>query len=84
VDATDAEDAFCGPFLARILAGDSSEHAVRYASVAAGLTCTGYGAVALIPNATDGTSCTADLRNRAVPHDKREGNRLLLRAVSVT
>ncbi len=51
VDATGAGDAFCGAFLARILAGDSPEHAARYASVAAALTCTGYGAVAPIPNA---------------------------------
>ncbi len=51
VDATGAGDTFCGAFLACILAGDSSEHAARYASVAAALTCTGYGAVAPIPTA---------------------------------
>jgi 2-dehydro-3-deoxygluconokinase len=51
VDATGAGDAFCGAFLARILAGDPPEQAARYASVAAALTCTGYGAVAPIPNA---------------------------------
>ena len=51
VDATGAGDAFCGSFLARILAGDSPEQAARYANVAAALKCTGYGAVAPIPHA---------------------------------
>jgi 2-dehydro-3-deoxygluconokinase len=53
VDATGAGDAFCGSFLARILAGDTAEAAARYAVVAAALKCTGYGAVAPIPFATD-------------------------------
>ena len=53
VDATGAGDTFCGSFLARILAGDAPEQAARYASVAAALKCTGYGAVAPIPNAAD-------------------------------
>jgi 2-dehydro-3-deoxygluconokinase len=53
VDATGAGDAFCGSFLARILAGDAPERAARYASVAAALKCTGYGAVAPIPRAVD-------------------------------
>jgi 2-dehydro-3-deoxygluconokinase len=51
VDATGAGDTFCGSFLARILAGDDPENAARYASVAAALKCTGYGAVAPIPTA---------------------------------
>jgi len=51
VDATGAGDAFCGSFLARILAGDAPDHAARYANVAAALKCTGYGAVAPIPQA---------------------------------
>ena len=51
VDATGAGDTFCGSFLARILAGDAPEPAARYASVAAALKCTGYGAVAPIPGA---------------------------------
>jgi 2-dehydro-3-deoxygluconokinase len=51
VDATGAGDTFCGSFLARILAGDEPEAAVRYASVAAALKCTGYGAVGPIPYA---------------------------------
>lgn len=51
VDATGAGDAFCGAFLARILAGDAPEAAARYANVAAALKCTGYGAVAPIPHA---------------------------------
>jgi len=49
VDATGAGDAFCGSFLARILAGDTAENAARYANAAAALKCTGYGAVAPIP-----------------------------------
>jgi 2-dehydro-3-deoxygluconokinase len=51
VDATGAGDAFCGSFLARILVGDEPEPAARYASVAAALACTGYGAVGPIPTA---------------------------------
>ena len=51
VDATGAGDTFCGSFLARILAGDAVEDAARYASVAAALKCTGYGAVGPIPAA---------------------------------
>jgi 2-dehydro-3-deoxygluconokinase len=49
VDATGAGDTFCGSFLARILAGDEPQAAARYASVAAALKCTGYGAVGPIP-----------------------------------
>jgi 2-dehydro-3-deoxygluconokinase len=51
VDATGAGDTFCGSFLARILAGDPPHQAARYASVAAALKCTGYGAVDPIPTA---------------------------------
>jgi 2-dehydro-3-deoxygluconokinase len=51
VDATGAGDTFCGSFLARILAGDQPSAAANYASVAAALKCTGYGAVAPIPTA---------------------------------
>lgn len=51
VDATGAGDAFCGAFLARVLAGDAPEDAARYANIAAALKCTGYGAVAPIPYA---------------------------------
>ena len=53
VDATGAGDTFCGSFLARILAGDEPEAAARYASVAAALKCTGYGAVGPIPTAAE-------------------------------
>jgi 2-dehydro-3-deoxygluconokinase len=53
VDATGAGDTFCGSFLARMLAGDLPEPAARYASVAAALKCTGYGAVAPIPRAAE-------------------------------
>jgi 2-dehydro-3-deoxygluconokinase len=38
---------------ARILADDAPEQAARYARVAAALKCTGYGAVAPIPQAAD-------------------------------
>jgi 2-dehydro-3-deoxygluconokinase len=51
VDATGAGDTFCGSFLARMLAGDDPEAAARYASVAAALQTTGYGAVTPIPHA---------------------------------
>ena len=51
MDATGAGDAFCGSFLARIVAGDTAEAAARYAAVAAALKCEGYGAVAPIPRA---------------------------------
>jgi 2-dehydro-3-deoxygluconokinase len=51
VDATGAGDTFCGSFLARMLAGDAPPRAARYASVAAALKCTGYGAVGPIPTA---------------------------------
>ena len=51
VDATGAGDTFCGSFLARLLAGDDAQSAARYASVAAALKCTGYGAVGPIPTA---------------------------------
>ncbi len=49
VDATGAGDAFCGSFLARLLAGDPPEAAARYAAAAAALSTEGYGAVAPIP-----------------------------------
>jgi 2-dehydro-3-deoxygluconokinase len=53
IDATGAGDTFCGCFLAHILTGDAPEQAARYASVAAALKCTGYGAVAPIPRTED-------------------------------
>ena len=58
IDATGAGDAFCGSFLARILAGDTPEQAVRYANFAAALKCTSYGAVAPIPRAADVIAAT--------------------------
>jgi 2-dehydro-3-deoxygluconokinase len=51
VDATGAGDTFCGSFLARLILGDAPEAAARYATVAAGLKCEGFGAVAPIPRA---------------------------------
>ena len=53
VDATGAGDVFCGSFLARLLAGDNPEPAALYATAAAALSTTGYGAVAPIPRAAD-------------------------------
>jgi 2-dehydro-3-deoxygluconokinase len=51
VDATGAGDCFDGSFLARLAAGDDSVSAARWASAAAALTTTGYGAVAPLPTA---------------------------------
>jgi 2-dehydro-3-deoxygluconokinase len=53
VDATGAGDVFCGSFLARMIAGDDSEAAGRYASVAAALQTENYGAIPPIPRAAD-------------------------------
>jgi 2-dehydro-3-deoxygluconokinase len=49
VDATGAGDCFDGSFLARLAAGDDAFSAARWASAAAALTTTGYGAVAPLP-----------------------------------
>ncbi|HWQ39615.1 MAG TPA: sugar kinase [Burkholderiales bacterium] len=49
VDATGAGDCFAGAAMARLAAGDSIEAALRYASAAAALTCTGFGAVGSLP-----------------------------------
>lgn len=51
VDASGAGDCFDGAFLARILAGDTSEAAAKYAVTAAALSVEGYGAIAPIPSA---------------------------------
>ena len=53
VDATGAGDCFDGSFLARLAAGDEPVSAARWASAAAALTTTGYGAVAPLPTALD-------------------------------
>jgi 2-dehydro-3-deoxygluconokinase len=53
VDSTGAGDVLSGAFLARILAGDSAEAALRYGVTAAALSTTGYGAVAPIPRKAD-------------------------------
>jgi 2-dehydro-3-deoxygluconokinase len=50
LDATGAGDCFDGTLVARLVAGDELEDAVRYANVAAALSTTGYGAVAPIPD----------------------------------
>ena len=49
VDATGAGDCFDGSLLARLAAGDDVVTAARWASAAAALTTTGYGAVAPLP-----------------------------------
>ena len=51
VDATGAGDCFDGSLLARLAAGDDVVTAARWASAAAALTTTGYGAVAPLPTA---------------------------------
>jgi 2-dehydro-3-deoxygluconokinase len=50
IDATGAGDCFDGSFLARLAAGDDLVAAAQWASAAAALTTTGYGAVASLPN----------------------------------
>ena len=49
VDATGAGDCFDGSYLARRAAGDDAVTAARWASAAAALATTGYGAVAPLP-----------------------------------
>jgi 2-dehydro-3-deoxygluconokinase len=51
IDATGAGDCFDGSLLARLAAGDDVISAARWASAAAALTTTGYGAVAPLPTA---------------------------------
>ena len=51
VDATGAGDCFDGSFLARLATGADAVSAARWASAAAALTTTGYGAVAPLPTA---------------------------------
>src|SRR5437660_4363372 len=51
IDATGAGDCFDGSLLARLAAGDDVVSAARWASAAAALTTTGYGAVAPLPTA---------------------------------
>jgi 2-dehydro-3-deoxygluconokinase len=56
VDATGAGDCFDGSFLARLAAGADSISAAQWASAAAALTTTGFGAVAPLPTAAQVTS----------------------------
>ena len=51
VDATGAGDCFDGSFIARLAAGADAVSAARWASAAAALTTTGFGAVAPLPTA---------------------------------
>jgi len=49
VDATGAGDCFAGAAMARLAAGDRMDAALDYASAAAALTCSGFGAVDPVP-----------------------------------
>jgi 2-dehydro-3-deoxygluconokinase len=49
VDATGAGDCFDGSYLARLAAGDDPVAAARWATAAAALATTGYGAVEPLP-----------------------------------
>jgi 2-dehydro-3-deoxygluconokinase len=49
IDATGAGDCFDGAFLAEFVRGGDPFAAARFANVAAGLSTTGYGAVAPLP-----------------------------------
>jgi len=51
VDATGAGDCFDGSFIARLATGADAVSAARWASAAAALTTTGFGAVAPLPTA---------------------------------
>ncbi len=53
VDATGAGDCFDGAFLARLAANDTPREAAAYATTAAGISVTGYGAVGPIPVAKE-------------------------------
>jgi 2-dehydro-3-deoxygluconokinase len=53
IDATGAGDCFDGAFAARIIAGDDTVAAARYANAAAAIATTGYGAVAPLPRHAD-------------------------------
>ena len=65
VDATGAGDCFDGALVARLVAGDSLDDAVRYANVAAALSTTGYGAIAPIPDTATVLMHLARSRSRA-------------------
>ncbi len=60
VDATGAGDCFDGSFLARLATGHDAFAAARWASAAAALTTTGYGAVAPLPTAEQVTQFMKD------------------------
>ena len=62
VDATGAGDCFDGSFLARLAAGADAVSAARWASAAAALTTTGFGAVAPLPTAAQVASFMENLR----------------------
>ena len=62
VDATGAGDCFDGSILARLAAGADAVSAARWASAAAALTTTGFGAVAPLPTAAQVASFMENLR----------------------
>ena len=53
VDTTGAGDAFCGNLAARLAAGDSIDHAARWAGVAGSLAVGQHGAIPSLPCAAD-------------------------------
>jgi 2-dehydro-3-deoxygluconokinase len=72
IDATGAGDCFDGSLLARLAAGDDVVSSARWASAAAALTTTGYGAVAPLPTAdrvaqflSKGASCDSGSKRPA-------------------
>jgi len=67
VDATGAGDCFDGSFLARLAAGADAVSAARWASAAAALTTTGYGAVAPLPTADQVASFMKAVASRTHP-----------------
>ena len=67
VDATGAGDCFDGSFLARLATGDDAVSAARWASAAAALTTTGYGAVAPLPTAEEVTQFISDQPDKPKP-----------------
>jgi len=72
VDATGAGDCFDGSFLARLVAGADPVSAARWASAAAALTTTGYGAVAPLPTAVQVASfMEAEARRMHSPQNPR-------------
>lgn len=62
VDTTGAGDAFAGGLAAALARGDSLPDALRLASAAAGLTCTGFGAQAGLASADEAAKMQSRIR----------------------